>query len=688
MEFNLTDPVTGQIKSFSDVSAAEAYLRSINVGQPMPHPAVSSTPSTNNTVGQPMPHPAVSSTPSHHNNTVGQPMPHPAVSSTPAPIQMPSLVSTTTQFGNVDLIHGTPAIPTVPQETIDWGKAPSGYFYNAFGQLMREEAQIFDSSGKQINYIASPTGVYSPQINPSEANIRQIQTAPAFRPARITVSAGAPPITARTLESQEELANVAKYITSVNDAEELATERLLDTQVRPTRALPSWFETGRIPISDLDASGRYIGKPAPVSAASSVGSLVISQPTNIQQETPIASPRLPSGNMRYYSPSSTSKDEKNKILEQKLAGQPVAVAASLPSYYPDQRMTSVADGKVDIRLSKSDIERMNNGDELYFSILPQGGFDVTTAPVSGGTSFAMRHQDIDWSKSSVAVDLNKGSVAFNTNRGNFTLMSPEITGMDYYNKVIPVQKGNVSQDAGFYRAFLEPTGMVSEMDKANMQRQVSEDEWNRQVREFSQFKKDYTADIYAQKAAAYGQFQDVKDNRAAYEALGFKIQTDSRNNITSITPPSQEEFDIRLSYAKMGRPIPPNVNAAALKPWETPPLMILGQGKQSGIMGSMSENALAYIRSRKQVYNKNAFREVLMPKSKRTTQKRKRAASSGSSRSQGLIYPIPNLNPFKTVPKQTRKKVVKKKVPRNTRTTTKTKIEDRMSRNVNKFLGW
>jgi hypothetical protein len=648
MAFNLTDPVTGQIKSFSDVSAAEAYLRSINVGQPMPHPAVSST---------------------------------------PAPIQMPSLVSTTTQFGNVDLIHGTPAIPTVPQETIDWGKAPSGYFYNAFGQLMREEAQIFDSSGKQINYIASPTGVYSPQINPSEANIRQIQTAPAFRPARITVSAGAPPITARTLESQEELANVAKYITSVNDAEELATERLLDTQVRPTRALPSWFETGRIPISDLDASGRYIGKPAPVSAASSVGSLVISQPTNIQQETPIASPRLPSGNMRYYSPSSTSKDEKNKILEQKLAGQPVAVAASLPSYYPDQRMTSVADGKVDIRLSKSDIERMNNGDELYFSILPQGGFDVTTAPVSGGTSFAMRHQDIDWSKSSVAVDLNKGSVAFNTNRGNFTLMSPEITGMDYYNKVIPVQKGNVSQDAGFYRAFLEPTGMVSEMDKANMQRQVSEDEWNRQVRDFSQFKKDYTADIYAQKAAAYGQFQDVKDHMAEYEALGFKIQTDGRNNITSITPPSQEEFDIRLSYAKMGRPIPPNVNAA-LKPWETPPLMILGQGKQSGIMGSMSENALAYIRSRKQVYNKNAFREVLMPKSKRTTQKRKRAASSGSSRSQGLIYPIPNLNPFKTVPKQKRKKVVKKKVPRNTRTTTKTKIEDRMSRNVNKFLGW
>lgn len=671
MTFDLKDPTTGQIKSFASALEADNYLSGLNAWKPPTTTStIISTPST--------PSSALLSSPVLPTTTRTSNIATPTMTIKPV----------TTQFGQVDIHEGTPAIPTVPQETIDWGKAPTGYFYNAFGQLMREEAQVFDAAGKQINYIATPTGVYSPQINPAETNIRQIQEIQAFKPARITVSSGAPAITAKTFESQEELQRVAPYITNIKDIEALPTDRLLESQIKPTRSLPSWFESGRIPVSDLDASGKYIGKPQLIAEA--IVRPTIVRPTQLQEDVPIASPRPPSGNMRFYSPSSVSMDEKNKILEQKLAGQPVAVAASLPSYYPDQRMTSVANGKVDIRLSKSDIERMSNGEELYFSILPTGGFDITTTPVAGGTNLSMRHQDIDWSKSAVVVDLNKSSVAFNTNKGNFTLLSPEMTGQEYYDKLIPVQKGKVAKEAGFYRAFLEPTGIVSEVDTANMQRQLAEDEMNRQIREFSKLKSDYTANRYAQIAAAYGQFQDVKDNRAAYEALGFKIQTDRYNNIVSITPPSEEEYNIRYAYASMGTPISPNVTATELKAWETP-VRILGQtsgGASSGIMGDMSRNASAYISSRKQIYNKNAYREVLMPKSKKSPRKKMTSRGKGQSRSQGLIYPIPNLNPFKVEPKQTRKKGVKKKTPRKARTTTKTSVEERMSRNVNKFLGW
>lgn len=667
MTFDLKDPVTGQIKSFASALDADKYLSSVNTWTPTS--PVSSIPVISTPIA-----------PSRPQTTPSQPIP---LISTPSPTA-PQLTSTQTQFGQVNLISGTPAIPTVPQDIIDWGKAPSGYFYNAFGQLMREEAQVFDAAGKQINYIATPTGVYSPQINPTETNIRQIQEVQAFKPARITVSSGAPVITAKTFESPEELQKVAPYITNIKDIEELSTDRLTEAQVRPTQSLPAWFESGRIPVSDLDASGKYIGRQ-PVALASGVGVIPtpasVRQTSLIQSETPIGSPRPPSGNLKFYSPSSTVK--------QTSVNQPVVIEAStpsIPSYYPDQRMTSIANGKVDIRLSKSDIERMNNGEDLYFSILPTGGFDITTSPVKGGTNLSMRHQDIDWSKSSVVVDLNQNSVAFDTNKGNFTLMSPTMTGMDYYNKVIPVQKGNVAKEAGFYRAFLEPTGIVSEMDKANMNLQLSEDEWNKQVRDFSKLKSDYSANRYAQLAAQYGQFQDLKDNRETYEALGFKIQTDNRNNVLSVTPPSQDEFEIRVAYAQAGIPIPPNVNASE---WAGISVDELRRRQQenaaSGIMGSMSNNASSFIRSRKQIYNKNAFREVLMPKSK--PQQKKRKATCGAKR-QGLIYPIPNLNPFKSELKQTRKKVAKKKTPRKARTATKTRVEERMSRNVNKFLGW
>lgn len=670
MTFDLKDPTTGQIKSFASAMDADKYLSS--TGGWTPTTPLPSTPPSSTPVVTPM-----SPTPIF-----------PVAPPTSQPTSSPQLTPTQTQFGNVDLIRGTPPPPTVPQETIDWGKAPTGYFYNAFGQLMREEAQVFDAAGKQINYIATPTGVYSPQINPAETNVRQIQEIQAFKPARITVSSGAPVITAKTFESQEELKKVAPYITNIKDIEALPTDRLLESQIRPTRSLPSWFESGRIPVSDLDASGKYIGKPQLV--ADAIARPTIVRPTQLQEDVPIASPRPPSGNMKFYSPSSTLKDYKNKILEQKTAGQSVAVTASLPSYYPDQRMTSVANGKVDIRLSKSDIERMNNGEELYFSILPNGGFDITTTPVAGGTNLSMRHQDIDWSKSAVVVDLNKTSVAFNTNKGNFTLLSPEMTTMDYYNKIVPVQKGKVEKEAGFYRAFLEPTGIVSGVDTANMQRQLAEDEMNRQVREFSKLKSDYTANRYAQLAAAYGQFQDVKDNRDALEALGFKIQTDRYNNVVSVTPPTNEEYVIRTAALQSGNPIPSaatniTINDAGMVFWDMPP----GTGRSStNIMSNMSRNASAYISSRKQIYNKNAYREVLMPKSKKSPRKKMTSRGKGQSRSQGLIYPIPNLNPFKVEQKQTRKKGVKKKTPSKARTTTKTSVEERMSRNVNKFLGW
>jgi len=661
------------------------------------------------------------------------------------------------------------APPRVPQDIIDWGEAPPGYFYNAFGQLMREEAHVFDTSGKQVSYVASPTGVYSPQLNPSETNIRQIQTAAAFKPARITVAAGAPPITLRTFSSPDELAAVAPYIRDIKDAEELPTTRLTEAQIKPKTGLPSWYESGIIPARDVGITKqpemRAVSSPQVLLQTSAQTSMPKSSTSSehiLERVDKVFSPTgvylgdalidRSGGAYAYRDITGTYSSPPSSWgsgVGRSSASQLNAAAAAAIPQPSSTRMTSMADGKIDIRLSQADILRMKQGEELYFS-LGNNGFDITTAPVSGNTNLSLRHQDIDWSKSSIVIDGNKQSVAFDTNKGNFTLIDPNTTTETIINRIDYGHKGKTNKDAGFYRAFYEPLGINEAYDKADAEREKILVDYGKYVRDATQQQTDYNAAALAAQASAYGQYQDqiqlAKD-------LGYKIDINPNTGAVNLTPPSPAEMYIRANLIEQGTPfrglISPSagykpaagtesfVNAGPNK-WGSNPVLVgtgnvthplvnqtdygslyqtdkgawyvitpPGQIPQSGssgapmgilderspmgsliynatasqigIMDKMKQNASMYIGARRQKYN-----EPRTKTSRRPSNRNNKPKKQPASRSTGLIYPIPNLNPFAVKKEQ----VQKKRQTKKKRNASGTKIEDRMSRNVSKFLGW
>jgi hypothetical protein len=115
---------------------------------------------------------------------------------------------------------------------------------------------------------------------------------------------------------------------------------------------------------------------------------------------------------------------------------------------------------------------------------------------------------------------------------------------------------------------------------------------------------------------------------------------------------------------------------------------------QIEIMDAMKKNASSYIGSRRQTYNRRSSEYgVKTPKNQR---------KQPAKRTSALIYPIPKLTTLQSLageeaPKRSRsqkKKKPKKSLikPKQTKRSSggsgKTKIEQRMSRNVSKFLGW
>lgn len=781
MAFVLKDPITGNKIEFASSDKADEYLRSIGYGYP-PSPSVTTTPTTISTPQPPQQAlptttPTVSKSVSTPQTTAPKAVVTPAVNQ---PVISSSNVSKSSQMQQSNI----PPVPTVPQDIIDWGQAPPGYYYDASGQLVRIEAQVYDTTGKQVNYLSTPTGIYSPQINPSETNVRMIQTLPAFTPARITVSANTPigAITNKILTSQEELAKAAPYIVSVSDRVDLPTTRLSESQIRPSTGLPSWYDSGIRPINpqtgELLTGEEEIAAREKIKSAKTTPTTPIQMQTSSQNAIQLGAPLLDTSGyilnrvQKVFSPTGDYiGDELIDIKGVKYGFRPVGTntvyspqttqsyqyksalaleqdrLSSLPQPSTN-RMVAVADGKIDIKLSEADVKKMNSGEELYFVLGGANGIDISSTPVAGASNFALRHQDINWGKSSIVVDTKKGTVDFNTNKGTFNIVDPSLTTMDYVNRVDYGHKGKVNENAGFYRAFYEPLGIGQEWDKFDAQREAALVEYGRKVREAAKKQADYNAAVLEQKSAIYGeigrQVQLAKD-------LGYTIDINPDTGEIKATPPSEPVLYIRAKLLEQGTPyrgstttnqqgiyLPAsgteNFVAAGANKWGgnvtvlgtgniTHPLIkqtdygtlyktdkgawyIItpkGQMPQSGSSGSpipsiqnkMTSNASLFIGARKQMYN------YMMDVSGRgKTRNRKgnlrnvsKPTVNNTNKQRSLIYPIPKLTTLQSLAgedKQTSRR--KKKRKRLVKSTSvgiggSTRIEKRMSRNVNKFLG-